>query len=329
MPRPPNIWWHSSRKIWCVNINGKQVRLSRHKAEAKQKFHELMAAKGQEKPIQHQELLLAEIPDRFIDWCLKHREKRTAEGYQVHWQRFLEWLPGAATMEAKELKPYHVIEYIDAHDWGDSYKRQAAGAVQRAFKWAVAVGLLDSHPCCSIPKPKGGRRETPMSAAEYQAIVANSRPDFRDVVTFAWETGARPHEVRTMRPEYVQEDRVVYPVQKSKGKRRSRVIYLNDVAAEIVHRRCETANEWVFVNARGVQWSVTNINCRLGRLKTKVGRKVALVDARHGFTERMLDKGIGHLTVAALLGHTSGQMVANVYSHRNQADEHLKAAVGK
>jgi integrase len=54
------------------------------------------------------------------------------------------------------------------------------------------------------------------------------------------------------------------------------------------------------------------------------GKKFALVDARHGFCQRMLESGANHLAVAELLGHSTGRMVAETYSHMHRATAHLK-----
>ena len=52
--------------------------------------------------------------------------------------------------------------------------------------------------------------------------------------------------------------------------------------------------------------------------------KFAAYDFRHGFCQRLLESGADHLTVAALMGHADGKMVASVYSHMGTADDHLR-----
>ncbi len=60
------------------------------------------------------------------------------------------------------------------------------------------------------------------------------------------------------------------------------------------------------------------------KLARQHGKKIALYDARHGFAQRMLESGANHLAVAELMGHSTGRMVAETYSHMNRATEHLK-----
>jgi integrase len=57
--------------------------------------------------------------------------------------------------------------------------------------------------------------------------------------------------------------------------------------------------------------------------------KFAAYDFRHGFCQRLLESGADHLTVAALMGHADGKMVASVYSHMGTADDHLRKTLTK
>jgi integrase len=327
MPRPSKIWWHASRRIWCVKIDGKQVRLSPNKKEAEKLFHKLMLDKAEQKPILRQGSLLAcEVADKFVGWCRSHKADRTAKGYQEHLERFFKWLPNGKTIRAEDLKPYHVVEYMDAHDWGAAYKRNAAAAVQRAFKWAVSVGMIDLHPCVSIPKPKAGRRESPMTEAEYKIILDHTDQVFADVVMFSWESGCRPYEIRTMKPEHVKlaEGMVVFPSKDAKGKKHARAVYLTVTAKAILERRLETAINYVFTNSRGKPWTAFSLNNRLDRLKKWTGRKVALYDGRHGWCQRALLSGLNPIEVAELMGHVDASMVAKTYQHIKDAKDHLR-----
>lgn len=54
---------------------------------------------------------------------------------------------------------------------------------------------------------------------------------------------------------------------------------------------------------------------------------MACYDARHGFATRKLIQGHDHLTVAAIMGHRDGSMLAKVYSHVDKDTEHLKRAL--
>ena len=108
------------------------------------------------------------------------------------------------------------------------------------------------------------------------------------------------------------------------------MIYLNDKTLDIVQRLCTQHPEGpIFRNTDGKPWTPYSIGCRFYRLKDKLGERYALYDMRHGFAERLLEDGVDHLTVAALLGHKDGSMLSKVYSHLNKADSHLARAIQK
>jgi integrase len=65
------------------------------------------------------------------------------------------------------------------------------------------------------------------------------------------------------------------------------------------------------------------------KLARQHGRKMAAYDLRHGFATRMLEKGVDHVTVAALMGHGDGTQVARTYQHLDQRQNYLKETLKK
>src|ERR1700761_4871299 len=109
---------------------------------------------------------------KYLAWCGKHRSPRTLEWYTGHLDNFLAHLGDAKDTPAAELKPYHVIEWIDAQTgWGDNYARGAIVAVQRAYNWAEEMGYIAASPLRKIKKPAAKRRETYMTPEDYHAIL--------------------------------------------------------------------------------------------------------------------------------------------------------------
>lgn len=136
MARTATPWYWEERNGWYVNIRGQRQHLGDHPENAPiprklkgrwnapetvlQKFHELMAqlpAAEVKRPATDAPLV-ADILDKYLDWCQKNRAPRTYEWYRDHIQSFLNSLTGAATLTVAELKPFHVIEWVGAHaDW--------------------------------------------------------------------------------------------------------------------------------------------------------------------------------------------------------------------
>src|SRR5262249_37775166 len=97
-----------------------------------------------------------------------------ARVYQGHLDGFLKHLGRQARMPATDLKPFHVIEWVDSHEtWGDTYRRGAIVAVQRGVRPADRV--LDGH--VVIP-PEAGHHHGPWKStgrAEGTAVAAPDR----------------------------------------------------------------------------------------------------------------------------------------------------------
>lgn len=61
-----------------------------------------------------------------------------------------------------------------------------------------------------------------------------------------------------------------------------------------------------------------------GAAAAKVGTKYALTAIRHSFCQRLLEAGVDHTTIAALMGHSDAVMVSRTYSHMDQAKDFLR-----
>src|SRR6516164_9087924 len=152
MARKPSPWYWPERHGWYTILNGQRRHLLDLPADAlppkkrngkwvappevEQLFHALLAASDQNataaKVPSGDGPIVAEILDKYLDWCKKHRAERTYDWYRDHIQSFLDSLGAAATMPVAALKPFHVIEWADKHpDWSNAYRRGAVVAIQR------------------------------------------------------------------------------------------------------------------------------------------------------------------------------------------------------
>jgi integrase len=279
-----------------------------------------------------QSITVGNLTAKYLLWCEKHRAPRSLEWYRGYLKDFL-LHPGIAELDATAIKPFHVTEWVDGKTtWGANYTRGAIVAVQRVWNWAIEQGHLDSTPLARMKKPPAKRREIYMKTEDYQAILAliPETDPFREFFIFAWLTGARPQEVRHIEPRHVELDRerIMFPAEESKGKRAKRIIYLHGEALEIVKRLMAIHTEGkLFRNKRGTGWSKYAVCNRMICLSRQTGKRMFMYASRHGFGTRKLIQGHDHLTVAALMGHADGSMLAKIYSHISEDEVHLKKAL--
>jgi integrase len=348
MPHSPKPFFKTNRNTWYVEIGRSQHALGKHPDDLPQPvkkrgvwqappailsaFYQIMATAvtepGPPRAESTDALTVAEVYDKFLTWCRQNREALTYQSYHDFIQAFIDHLGQKALMPVAELRPFHVAEWIDRHpQWGPTRRRNAIIQLQRPFNWAHKLGYLPDNPIRHIEKPQAKRRENPVSPEDFSTICAKVRDEsFRDLLTFAWETGSRPQEARHIEPRHVNLDarRIEIPPAEAKGRKRWRIIRLTDRALAIIKRLLSTSTDGkLFRNLRGRPWNRQAISCRFQRLKKKLGKRFAAYDLRHGFAERLLERGVDHLTVAELMGHANGQMIATVYQHLNKAEGHL------
>ena len=191
MPKFPKPFYRTTHSAWLVQIAGKQVNLGPDQDAAFRRYHELMREPKPAPPVASDAVL--GVLNAFLDWCQKHKAAHTYDWYRDYLESFARTIPAGLTIA--QLKPYHVQQWVDANAGWKTGKRGAVIAVQRAFNWAVRIGLIDANPVRSIEKPKAGRRDQVITVGEYQAILSHIKDtEFRELIVTCWETGCRPQE---------------------------------------------------------------------------------------------------------------------------------------
>jgi integrase len=324
MPHFPKPFFRSARQCWFVEIDGKQIKLSPDREEALRLYGELLAKPRAAKLASDSVAVLMDI---FLDWCEQHRPGRTYEWYKERCQGFLDAI--SATLTLRELKPFHVQQWVDSHKWNDGMKRGAMIAVKRAFNWLAKQGHIDRSPLTGLELPPQGHRERVITPDEYKSILARYEGDpFADLLELAWETGARAQELWKLEARHFRGAAWIFPAKEAKGKRRPRVVHLTERALGITQRLVmKYPAGRLLRNEDGVPWTRHAVSCRFLRLKRKIGEKLCLTNFRHTFCSHALMNGVDGVVVSKLMGHTSTRMIETVYGHLTT--EFLQGALRK
>jgi integrase len=289
MARQPKPWFREDRQAYFVTINGTRHNLGPDRKEAFRRFHELMAQPDESVPSADTSprhpaptippltgpLTVGQVFDKYLDWCQRHRSGRTYEWTRQHVQRFCDHLRVARTMPAGDLRPFHLVEWVDSKKtWGPNQKRGAIVALTRPFTWAAKLGYIDANPVRGIEKPQPKKRDSWMTPADFERLLGLVKDEpFRDLLTFAYEAGCRPQEARHVEARHMKLDRgrIEIPPPEAKGKRRWRVVYLSNKAIPIVTRlMAERPEGKLFLNLDGNPWKAQAIVCRFQRLLVKL-----------------------------------------------------------
>ena len=270
MARTPKPWYWKERGAWYVTIRGKRENLGPEKKKAHEKFHRLMG----EKPRRITGTLVIAIIDGFLDSLQKSgAADDTFVWYQSRLQCFARRYPD---LDVGELRPFHVQQWLDSINRSQGTKRNYARSVMRCMKWAEEQGLIPRSPIAHFKKPKGGVRQTIITPEEYRELLTFIRsPYFRDLLIFAWETGARAEECVAIEKRHIDHHRIVFPPDEEKMQRAPRIIYMTDTAEEIVLRLAkEHPTGPLFRNRDGVPYTTDAINCAFIALQTRMGIKL-------------------------------------------------------
>jgi len=323
MKKFPKPWFRPQRGVWYVTLDGKQHNLGPDKDEAFQRYHELMS-KPRERVLTDS---VASICDSFLEWVQKHQAPDTYRWYKDRLQAILNAIP---SLRVSQLRPYHIQQFVDGLDVSGGTKRNYIRSIKRAMKWAEEQGYIEKSPIAHMKKPKQGRRDNVISEAEHKKLLELTKDqNFRDLLQFAYLTGARCAEILAIEDRHLdfENHRVVFPVDEEKMERIPRIIYLNEEAEAILRRTNKEG--LLFRNTRGNPWTPDATNCRFSRLAKKIGKKFCLTDYRHTFATRLLTAGVDALTVSILLGHSGISTLSRVYQHINHDNSYLLKAMRK
>ena len=233
------------------------------------------------------------------------------------------------SLKCADLKPYRITKWARGHsNWGDTTEADAIKYVQQVFAWAERQGIIGRNPVKHVDKPTRRRRDVFYDADKYQQILSHTDRAFGDFLKFAWYTGGRPQEVRTLESRQITRTgnsaSVEFEIRKSKGQTDRRKIMLCDEALQIFDRYAAKNKAGpIFRNSQGNPFTKDSIGQRLRRIRDKVGFQVILYGARHSYATNAIYGGVDPITLAHLMGHKDLSMVANVYSHVDANRDHL------
>jgi integrase len=274
MSHYPKPFFRTSRRLWYVQLDGKQINLGPDRDEAFRRYHELMA---RPKPAVRRcgsGDLVAVLCDAFLDWVQKHRSPATFKWYQDRLQQFVLHHP---ELRIAELKPFHVQEWVDTHpEHAAATKRNNIRAVKRCLAWALQLGYVDANPIAHLQAPSAGRREMVVEPEKFTMLLSFVGDEaFRDLLIVTYETGCRPQESTRVEARHVDlaRSRWVFSTTESKTKSMPRVVYLSEAAAAITAKlMVKRPNGRLFLNSGGRPWKKDALSCAFDRLQVRMGK---------------------------------------------------------
>lgn len=191
---------------------------------------------------------------------------------------------------------------------------------------------VSENPLRDMPKPTALAREQFIPADLWPQVLALATDDaFRDLLTVLLATGCRVTEIMRFEAKHFTGEEFVLPIRESKGRKRSRVVFVPAEALPIVQRLVATfPHGKLFRNAKGIAWNRNSVRCRFRRMKDKLGMPwLTATHLRHSFAHHRLSSGQDALTVAKLMGHVDTRMLSTRYGHLEQNTDYMRGAVNQ
>jgi integrase len=318
-------WLRKENNTWYVQLNGKQIRLSKDKAEAKRLWLKLLAE--------------GELPkDRTLEECVEHYLPTLTEASRRGREDVLNaFMQAVGKIRISKLTKRHVTAYLKS-DWSPSTQRTHIKTILACLNRAVKDGLIEENPVKDIEKPAWERREKILTGDELAKLRAAAKEPFKTLLTAMCESGCRPSEICGLKVEDCFPEQNIWLVEnKTKNQTgvKKRPIYLSPDLAELTRKLMDGRTDGhLFLNRYRQPWTTDTLRLRFARLRKKLGLSDGVIPygTRHRFASDAINRQkMDSLIVARLMGHTDARMLQKTYFREDTAAmvEAVKKATGK
>lgn len=344
-PFPQKPWKRKSDGAYYTHLNGKRIYLSKDRKTAWEKFKRIQQAGTAPSSLTVRQLL-----DEYWKWLKANRAPETADRRALVLKSFGESIP--KSLKAESIRPHHVQTWLNENakvkvpkkikgkmesvatgrDVSPTTIHGRITVIAAVFNWAKRMRYINDNPLAQMPKPTPHTRQEFVPADLWHRVLEVAHDDsFRDFLRVMLGTGCRVTEIVKFEAQHFDGKAMILPITQSKGRKRSRVVYLPDLALEIVRRLIKEYPEGkLFRNARGNPWDRNSVRCRFRGLKTKLDMPwLTATHLRHSFAHYRLTQGQDALTVAKLMGHVDTRMLSTRYGHLDQNSDYMVGAANQ
>jgi integrase len=226
-------------------------------------------------------------------------------------------------IRATALNSEAVTNYVSDR-LADGYKNATINRLTTVLRQAYKLAEL---PCPKVVHLYEGDnvRSGFFTNEEIRRVMANLSPDLADFVLFAWSTGMRLGEIRSLAWSNVEDDVIVLRAEDAKSGH-SRTIPLVGELDELISRRRKVRGQSDLIFNRNGQRGVGNFRKSWKRACTMAGIQGRLFhDLRRSAVRDMSRSGVPDSVAMSISGHRTMSMYKR-YNISDQADRRLALA---
>lgn len=370
--------YYDSKRAWYCTLNGETILLARGpeketRDRAQEKYEQEVAARRVEVE-GDRSTVWAVLNAYLLDLGNRVRTKEAAPSLlDMHTSFVTSFNEACGKVKVRDLRPQHVTEWLAAMrqerynaklkratSWSAATEKMARDVVNRVFNWAVGeAGLISVHPLKRHPTPKAKRRKrrpsknrVAISDHEHALLVEQARrrsaKGFLHLLTFMYQTGARPAEMYGVKADEWDEGKKAFIIKagpESHGRFKlshlgeDRVLYIPDDLVPLARElMAEYPEGTLFRNERGKAWKLNTICARFTSVKRAANRAaeakgvpgvrkgVTAYGYRHAYVTDWVEAGKPLAELCELI-NTSETMVKQNYSHLFERTESLREAL--
>lgn len=327
MVRVRKPWKRKSDGAYYTQVNGKKVYLSKDKKTAEDKLRRILTTGKVPSNATVRDVLVA-----YWRWLKANRAPETVTTRKKVLRSFGRAVPGSFKAEA--LRPHHVQSWISKNPKikSPTTAHTRISLIISVFSWAKRMRYIDENPLADMPKPSVVTRQEFVPVDLWQKVLSLATDEaFRDLLTMLLSTGCRLTEAMRFEALHFNGHSFVLPITESKGRKRSRVVFLSTEALAVVQRLVALRPEGkLFLNSKGRPWNRNSVRCRFRLLKRELKMPwLTATHMRHSFAHHRLSSGQDALTVAKLMGHVDTRMLATRYGHLDANQEFMVNAANQ
>jgi integrase len=273
--------------------------------------------------------------DDFIKWSFESHKKATHVRYKTSsvalCKHFRNMQLDKITPEAVErFKTTRAAEYKTVRGDGKRVKtdkrlrpatvNRELACLKALFHFVIKADVLAKNPVSRVKMMAEDNLQTRvLTFPEQQKYLAKATPVLFDVATLMLETGMRPEEVYTIRPENVDLLKGALQVPQGKTASARRLLRLTAAAREVLTRRMTgLEGAYLFPCESDPERPIPKVNNAHDRaVRDSKIAPIRLYDLRHTWATRAAMSGIDLVTLASMLGHAKINMVLR-YAHPTQ-----------
>lgn len=262
------------------------------------------------------------------EWLLRQKARCERREVSKEWLARVDRTVEAFSKANPSIKCSRITPTV-ALGWLDnpsvSYEQTQVSTLKQILKWAVDNRMIGSSPIAGLRLSKGKRREVLITIEEHRRLVAASiSPRIRAILWFAWWTGSRPSELRSLTWQQLNDDCTRATLKEHKTAKqtdRPRIIYFPHLASVLL-RKYRRPSGLVFLNSHGSPWTKDALVRVMDRLRKKTGLSPTPYAYRHSYITRALEQGHNTADVAELVG-TSIEVISRNYAHLDKSKQRL------